>query len=167
MYASLRNHSLISCTLLIVQGLENEIELADRRLPSMPLVLEYAANGKASRYNLRRLTEQSYHLVMAERFDDFYSMIAFNYEFLLAKVCGASYADLLEDLLFLWSVHENRRKDPEFQLLVNAIRVSALSLRQNPLSLPIDLIGRLQTFAKAPENTRLASLVKECQKVSL
>jgi NACHT domain- and WD repeat-containing protein len=62
---------------------------ADRKVPAQPLI--FAKNSAAAdtapvRYNLRRLSELPYQLIRAQREEDLYKHVLFNYDFLHAKL---------------------------------------------------------------------------------
>lgn len=64
---------------------------ADRKVPAQPLIFTTSnAEGTTAnapiRYNLRKLSELPYQLVRANREDDLYTNVLFNYDFLHAKL---------------------------------------------------------------------------------
>ena len=63
---------------------------ADRKVPAQPLIFT-ATNDKSAvsstvRYNLRRLSELPFQLIHANREDDLYHHVLFNYDFMHAKL---------------------------------------------------------------------------------
>lgn len=62
---------------------------ADRKVPAQPLIFTTSNLSAASatvRYNLRKLSELPYQLIRAERLDDLYTHVLFNYDFIHAKL---------------------------------------------------------------------------------
>jgi NACHT domain- and WD repeat-containing protein len=58
---------------------------ADRKVPAQPLIFMNADKSNV-RYNLRKLSELPYQLLHAERTDDLYNHVLFNYDFMQAKL---------------------------------------------------------------------------------
>lgn len=82
---------------------------ADRKVPAQPII--FVTTNPASmpmstptvRYNLRKLSELPFQLMRAQREDDLYTNVLFNYDFLHAKLssmplnlCIFDYEDALE-----------------------------------------------------------------------
>lgn len=62
---------------------------ADRKVPAQPLIFTTTnpnAGAATIRYNLRRLSELPYQLIRAEREEDLYTYVLFNYDFIHAKL---------------------------------------------------------------------------------
>jgi hypothetical protein len=64
---------------------------ADRKVPLQPLI--FATNNAAAtadtstvRYNLRKLSELPFQLIHAQREDDLYNHVLFNYDFIHTKL---------------------------------------------------------------------------------
>ncbi|XP_018655286.1 hypothetical protein Smp_145280 [Schistosoma mansoni] len=72
----------------------------DRMVPPQPYVFEESqiSGKKKLLLNLRKLNELPWHLCHSGRFEEFYSEIMFNYEFLYNKLRGTSRSQLLIDL---------------------------------------------------------------------
>ncbi|VDP27479.1 unnamed protein product [Schistosoma mattheei] len=72
----------------------------DRMVPPQPYVFEESqiSGKKKLLLNLRKLNELPWHLCHSGRFEEFYSEIMFNYEFLYNKLRGTSRSQLLMDL---------------------------------------------------------------------
>ena len=62
---------------------------ADRKVPAQPLIFTTAdptANTAAVRYNLRKLSELPFQLILAQREEDLYTYVLFNFDFIHAKL---------------------------------------------------------------------------------
>ncbi|CAH8514683.1 unnamed protein product [Schistosoma turkestanicum] len=72
----------------------------DRMVPAQPYVFEESqiSGKKKLLLNLRKLNELPWHLCHSGRFEEFYTEIMFNYEFLYNKLRGTSRSQLLIDL---------------------------------------------------------------------
>ena len=66
-------------------GLASKYSEADRHVPAMPLVFRNK-HGQISRYNLRKFGELPFHLIRCKQFNDLYSYVLFNYQWLYAKM---------------------------------------------------------------------------------
>ncbi len=62
----------------------------------MPLVF-YTKEGHISRYNLRKFGELPYHLVRCQQYEDLYSNVLFNYQWLYAKMSACPLQAVLSD----------------------------------------------------------------------
>jgi hypothetical protein len=91
---------------------------ADRKVPLQPLI--FTINNATSttetstiRYNLRKLSELPFQLIRAQREDDLYNHVLFNYDFMHAKLscmplnlCIFDYESALE---FVFDKEVNRK----------------------------------------------------------
>lgn len=64
---------------------------ADRKVPAQPVIFAASstitnATAPTIRYNLRKLSELPYQLIRAQREEDLYNEVLFNYEFTHAKL---------------------------------------------------------------------------------
>ena len=62
---------------------------ADRKVPAQPLIFATTnpnVNPATIRYNLRKLSELPYQLILAQREEDLYTNVLFSYDFLHAKL---------------------------------------------------------------------------------
>lgn len=62
---------------------------ADRKVPAQPLIFATTnpnADQSTVRYNLRKLSELPYQLIRAERLEDLYTHVLFNYDFIHTKL---------------------------------------------------------------------------------
>ena len=69
---------------------------ADRKVPRQPNVF-VGADGKISRYNLRKFGELPYHLICSGRINDLCEHVLFNYEWLHAKLSAVPIDSVLKD----------------------------------------------------------------------
>ncbi|KAL3831256.1 hypothetical protein ACJMK2_023030 [Sinanodonta woodiana] len=128
---------------------------SDRKVPLQPLVFT-DENGKVIRYNLRKLNEMPYHLIRSHRYEELYSKVIFNYNWLQAKLsCMPLQATLsdFEDLL-----EHVYQKD--VKLIADAIRLSSSILSHYPSMIGPQIIGRLLPYFIHNENIR--SLIQQC-----
>ena len=77
-------------------GLKSKHSEADRQLPAMPLVF-FTKDGRISRYNLRKFGELPFHLIRCKQFEDLYSNVLFNYQWLYAKMSACPLQAVLSD----------------------------------------------------------------------
>jgi hypothetical protein len=83
---------------------------ADRKVPAQPLIFATnnasgTTNATAVRYNLRKLSELPFQLIRAQREEDLYTHVLFNYDFIHAKLscmplnlCIFDYESALENI---------------------------------------------------------------------
>ena len=69
---------------------------ADRRVSPQPLFYTNL-DGVISRFNLRKFSELPHHLIKAERFEDLFTQVLFNYEWLHGKLSAFPLEFLLSD----------------------------------------------------------------------
>src|SRR6218665_386233 len=141
-------------------GLESSSGSCDRKVPEQPLF--YAdAKGKVTRYNLRKLSELPYHLIRAERFDDLYREILFNFRWLHSKLTCLPLQSILEDFEDALGFQLN----PNVKLLSDPLRLSASVLRRNPDMLGPQIVGRLLPYYYGEKMIR--DLIRDCDDVGL
>ena len=139
---------------------------ADRKVPLQPLIFATTnANGSTAnsniRYNLRKLSELPFQLIRAQRFEDLYNHVLFNYDFIHAKLscmplnlCIFDYESSLESTF-----------DKEVKLMSDALRLSSSVLAADPNNLSCQIIGRLLPFY--PTCKKIASFIDQCETTGL
>ncbi len=144
-------------------GRDKRESLADRKVPPQPLIFHRDPNNpeKVS-YNLRKLSELPYHLLVSKRISDLKTEVLFNYEWLHTKLSAMGLQDVLSDFR---STVEFGVVDPEILLVGSAIRVGGSYVNQNPDTLAFDLIGRLLPYYSDHMNIR--NLIQQCDTMSL
>ncbi|CAF0870188.1 unnamed protein product [Adineta ricciae] len=139
---------------------------ADRKVPAQPLIFA-ATNTSATtdtstvRYNLRKLSELPFQLIRAQRVDDLYTHVLFNYDFIHAKLscmplnlCIFDYESALEDAY-----------EKEVKLMSDALRLSSSVLAADPNNLACQIIGRLLPFYTTCR--KIASFIDQCESTGL
>ncbi|CAF3624005.1 unnamed protein product [Rotaria sp. Silwood1] len=140
---------------------------ADRKVPAQPIIFitsdatATTSTTSTVRYNLRKLSELPYQLIRAQREDDLYQHVLFNYDFMHAKLscmplnlCIFDYESALESV-----------NDKEVRLISDALRLSSSVLAADPNNLACQIIGRLLPFYKTCH--KIASLVDQCESTGL
>ncbi|XP_068719523.1 NACHT domain- and WD repeat-containing protein 1-like [Montipora capricornis] len=118
----------------------------DRLVAKQPLMFD--ANEDKHLYNLRKLSELPFHLFLSGNLQQMKDDCLCNFEFLLAKVRGASLQDLMGDFS---SYLEARPEDDDVQLLQECLQLSANSLSKDSRQLPTQIIGRMYSFLQRKE----------------
>ncbi|CAF0996732.1 unnamed protein product, partial [Rotaria sordida] len=140
---------------------------ADRKVPAQPLIFT-TNNPEGSvtttptvRYNLRKLSELPFQLIHAQREDDLYKNVLFNYDFIHAKLscmplnlCIFDYESALEFVF-----------DKEVKLMSDALRLSSSMLAADPNNLACQIIGRLLPFYTTCH--KIASFIDQCESTGL
>lgn len=93
-------------------------------------------------YNARRLDELPHHLTFSQQIDKLKEFCFCNLDYLLAKIehSALGLRQLVDDLEIAISIEQD---DFELKLLLNAIRISASVLEEDPRQLAPQLAGRL------------------------
>ena len=138
-------------------GKEKRQSLADRKVPPQPLVFNQDPTTGKVMYNLRKLSELPYHLLLSRRVaTEMKSEVLFKYNWLHAKLSAMGLQDVLSDFR---SVLETE-KDPEISLVGSALRVGGSYVNQNPDTLSFDLTGRLLPYYNDHLNIR--NMIRQC-----
>eukprot|EP00095_Tigriopus_kingsejongensis_P001882 maker-scaffold70_size417918-snap-gene-3.18 protein:Tk01882 transcript:maker-scaffold70_size417918-snap-gene-3.18-mRNA-1 annotation:"leucine-rich repeat and wd repeat-containing protein kiaa1239-like" len=137
---------------------------ADRQIPAMPLVF-YTKDGKISRYNLRKFGELPYHLVRCKQFEDLYSNVLFNYQWLYAKMSACPLQAVLSDFEDACNRVEDKDAKREIMLVADSLRLGGAILGQYPDMLAPQLVGRLLSEMKSNRNIR--NLLRQCDEEGL
>ncbi|XP_044733634.1 NACHT and WD repeat domain-containing protein 2 [Chrysoperla carnea] len=134
--------------------------VADRKVPVQPLVF-YSSDGVPCRYNLRKFGELPFHLVRSRRFNDLYSNVLFNYEWLHAKLSSCPLQSVLSDFEDASAHLENGDSAKrELLLVADALRLGGAILSAHPNMLAPQLIGRL--LPEIGGNSNIKMLLKAC-----
>ncbi|XP_070200834.1 NACHT and WD repeat domain-containing protein 2-like isoform X2 [Littorina saxatilis] len=97
-------------------------------------------DGRDRTFNLRKINELPYHLLHAQLLVDLKHEALLNFEWILAKLCGTSLRDLLDEYSM---VIQTNPDDPELKLVSDTLHLSGPALRQEPRQLASQLVGRL------------------------
>ena len=119
----------------------------DRLVPKQPLMFD-SSGGDKQIYNLRKLSELPFHLLLSGNLEKMKDECLCNFEFLFAKAQGASLQDLMKDFS---SYVEARPEDDDVQLLYECLQLSATSLSSDSRQLPTQLVGRMYSFLERKE----------------
>ncbi|KAH3716159.1 hypothetical protein DPMN_058878 [Dreissena polymorpha] len=128
---------------------------SDRKVPLQPLVF-VDENGRPMRHNLRKLNELPYHLVRSHRYEELYTQVIFNYNWLHAKLSSMPLQSVLSDFEDL--LDHVYQKD--VKLIADVIRLSSSILSHYPDNLGPQIIGRLLPYFTINENIRM--LIQQC-----
>ena len=125
---------------------EGEKKSMDRLVPKQPLMFD-SREGKEI-FNLRKLSELPFHLLLSENLDKMKEECLCNFEFLLAKIRGTSVPQLMSDFS---SYLEVRSDDDDVQILYECLQLSAYSLSNDSRQLPTQMVGRMYNFLQRQE----------------
>ncbi len=117
-----------------------------RHVLPQPLYWDLDVDGKEGTrrvYNLRRLNELPYHLLMSQQFRDLKKECLCNFEFMLAKICGSSLSTTFDDIHTALHVEPG---DGDLKLLSDTLHLSTQALIRDPRQLASQVIGRLSTI---------------------
>ncbi|WAQ94112.1 NWD2-like protein, partial [Mya arenaria] len=128
---------------------------SDRKVPLQPLVF-MDEHGRPIRHNLRKLNELPYHLIRSHRYEELYSQVIFNYNWLHAKLNSMPLQSVLSDFEDL--LDHVYQKD--VKLIADVIRLSSSILSHYPDNLGPQIIGRLLPYFTMNENIRM--LIQQC-----
>ncbi|KAL8572753.1 hypothetical protein ACOMHN_030335 [Nucella lapillus] len=133
---------------------------ADRLVANQEYFLEpedSLHDGTDRIYNLRKIHELPFHLVHAQQMSELKTVALLNLEWILAKLCGTSLRDLLEEYS---AVIQANPDDKELSVMSETLHLSGRALRQDPRQLASQLVGRLDGVIardqpKGPGETRI------------
>lgn len=91
-------------------------------------------------YNVRKTNELPYHLLNSQQMDRFKTHTLCNFEWVLAKLCGTSLRELVEEYQTALQVDPN---DMDIRTLSDAIQLSGEALTKEPRQLASQMVGRL------------------------
>ncbi|KAK4290424.1 hypothetical protein Pmani_036667 [Petrolisthes manimaculis] len=104
--------------------------------------------------------ELPFHLVRARRFEDLYTHVLFNYQWLHAKLSSCPLQAVLSDFEDASAHIDDRDQIRELMLVADALRLGGAILSQYPDMLAPQLIGRLLPEMEA--NPHVKSLLEQC-----
>jgi WD40 repeat protein len=156
---------------------------ADRKVPAQPII--FTTNNALStaetspiRYNLRKLSELPFQLIRAQREEDLYNHVLFNYDFTHAKLscmplnlCIFDYESALEYVFdkevskIISSVELDNDFYFQVKLMSDALRLSSSVLAADPNNLSIQIIGRLLPFYTTCR--KIATFIDQCESTGL
>ncbi|UJR21317.1 hypothetical protein I4U23_024408 [Adineta vaga] len=140
---------------------------ADRKVPAQPLIFttnKGAAanvNSSAVRYNLRKLSELPFQLILSERIEDLYHHVLFNYEFIHAKLSCMPLNSSIYDYESTFEFNHEK----EVKLMSDALRLSSSVLAADPNNLTCQIIGRLLPFYVTCR--KISSFIDQCETIGL
>lgn len=140
---------------------------ADRKVPAQPLIFttkntnSNANSSTTVRYNLRKLSELPFQLIHAQREEDLYNHVLFNYDFIHAKLSCMP----LNNCIFDYESSFEFNHDKEVKLMSDALRLSSSVLAADPNNLVCQIIGRLLPFYKTCR--KVASFIDQCETTGL
>ncbi|XP_064619858.1 NACHT and WD repeat domain-containing protein 2-like [Lineus longissimus] len=142
-------------------GLDKRESEADRLVPEQPMEFHIE---DAIHYNLRMLNELPYHLIESDRTTDLFTNVLFNYSWIYHKTKALSAQDVVMD--YIIALATSPEVYQEARPLVQALRLAANTLNQNPNSLPVELTGRLHSLVKEVRGrnvlSNIAVLLADC-----
>ena len=102
---------------------------------------EATHDGSRRIYNLRKINELPHHLLRSNQIQLYKSETMCNFEWVLAKLCGTSLRNLVEEY------HIGLESDPtdlDLKLLSDTLELSANAVLRDPRQLAGQVVGRLQ-----------------------
>ncbi|KAJ8299190.1 hypothetical protein KUTeg_023250 [Tegillarca granosa] len=97
-------------------------------------------DGSDRIYNLRKVNELPYQLLNSQQTNLYKTETVCNFEWILAKLCGTSLQDLVEEYQIGLQVDVG---DKDLKIISDTIQLSAKALNTDPRQLAAQLIGRL------------------------
>lgn len=101
---------------------------------------ESPKDGSDRTYNLRKVNELPYQLLNSQQTKMYKTETVCNFEWILAKLCGTSLQDLVEEYQIGLQVEVG---DKDLKIISDTIQLSAKALNTDPRQLAAQLIGRL------------------------
>lgn len=138
---------------------------ADRKVPAQPEIF-FNPTDNTVRYNGRKLSELSFHLIRSNRIDELYSKVLFHYNFLYAKLCCMPLNSLIADFE---DALTNYKYDKEVVLVSDALRLASSILSSSASNLLPQIVGRLlpYTFINSKKFDNIRFLIDECESEGL
>ncbi|KAL5007519.1 hypothetical protein ScPMuIL_016325 [Solemya velum] len=100
-------------------------------------------DGKDRVYNLRKINELPYHLILSQQMNLFKTKALCDFEWVQAKLCGTSLRALLEEYEMGLKTEPS---DVELKLLADTLQLSARALMADHRQLAGQIIGRLHNL---------------------
>ncbi|XP_033746900.1 NACHT and WD repeat domain-containing protein 2-like [Pecten maximus] len=123
---------------------------ACRLLPKQPYL--FGTSIVDERYNLRKMTQLPYSLMMSERYDDLREKALCNFDHLYYRIKSSSLQQLLTDI--------DMFEDRQTALVGDALRMSGSALEMDLNTLGVELTGRLIPHIKTYPNIK--QLIRQC-----
>lgn len=123
---------------------------SQRNIPDAPLFFNRCSEMSIPNY--RKLDLLPLHLHRSGRFRELFELVYFNFDWIYAKLVARSTQELLTDFRMV--------KDPEANMVAEAIVLSEPTLAKKPRLLGVELKGRL--FAYYATHDRIRSLIDQC-----
>ncbi|XP_076114826.1 uncharacterized protein LOC143082831 isoform X2 [Mytilus galloprovincialis] len=111
-----------------------------RYVSSQQMHFESNAEGEEIFYNVRKTNELPYHLLNSQQMENFKSHTLCNFEWVLAKLCGTSLRELVEEYQTALLTEPG---DMDLRTLSDAIQLSGEALTKDPRQLASQMVGRL------------------------
>lgn len=116
------------------------INNADRQVAEQPL--QFAEHI----YNVRKLNELPFHLLLSEQTEKLKMISLCNYEWLHTKIMATSLDNVMEDM----DLAISKIRDPDISKISETLSLSSASIKRNDSSLAGSLIGRLHSLQLSP-----------------
>lgn len=112
-----------------------------RYVSHQPMYYEIPNDNGERFYNIRKTNELPYHLLNSQQMESFKNQTLCNFEWVLAKLCGTSLRELVEEYQTALLTEPN---DHDLRTLSDAIQLSGIALSKDPRQLASQMVGRLQ-----------------------
>lgn len=106
-----------------------------------PMYFEVQSDNGERFYNIRKTNELPYHLLNSQQMEHFKNQTLCNFEWVLAKLCGTSLRELVEEYQTALLAEPS---DTDLRMLSDAIQLSGTALGKDPRQLASQMVGRLQ-----------------------
>ena len=144
-------------------GISDRIGEADRKVSAQPLVY-LDKNGFLSRFNLRKFSELPFHLIRAERFEDLFNEVLFNYSWLHAKLSSCPLEYVVADFQEAYENLKDSEAKREVLMVQDTLKLGGSILSKIPDMLAAQIIGRL--LPEMFNYRHIEKLITECDKLS-
>lgn len=98
-------------------------------------------DGSSRVYNLRKINELPYHLLMAQQMQQYKAETVCNFEWVLSKLCGTSLRSLVEEYHLSLEMEPN---DLDLKLMSDTLQLSGKAIQRDSRQLAGQIVGRLQ-----------------------
>lgn len=103
-------------------------------------------DGSDRVYNLRKINELPFHFMRSQQTMMLKKHCLCNFEWILAKLCGTSLTELLEEYQAILAVEPH---EPEVRILSDVLHLSSKGLTREPRQLASQFVGRLHRIINA------------------
>lgn len=132
----------------------------DRQVSTQPFYYK-DSDGEIVRYNLRKLSELPYHLLRADRIEELYDQVLFNFRWLHTKLSCFPLSAVIED----YEAAISYRYDRDVRLVADALRLSTSVIAHYPSMVGAQLIGRLLPYRR--EHIKIRHLLDQCDTLGM